>query len=165
MEKFNAKNMSPAAIVAICVVVVMVIVLVIIVWRKTGGQIVDAIQGKIDEKNAEKDFKSGTSEAENETGMKPTISKTKAATLCEQIYKACRYAGTDEQAIYSALRQLKNQADWVLLKNYYGEWYKANTYHIWGESTLVGTLTGDLNASELQTCRNILDENGIVADF
>ena len=165
MEKFNAKNMSPAAIVAICVVVVMLIVLVIIVWKKTGGQIVDAIKGKIDEKNSEKDFNSSTSEAHNETGQNPTISKAKAAMLCDQIYKACRYAGTDEQAIYSALRQLKNQADWVLLKNFYSEWYRDNTYHIWGESTLVGTLTGDLSASELQNCRNILDEAGITPDF
>lgn len=165
MEKFNARKMSPAAIVAVCVVAVMVIVLVIIVWRKTGGQIVDAIKGKLEEKNSEKDYNTSASGAETETGQKPTLSKTRVGSLCKQIYNACRFPGTDENAVYSALGQLNNQADWVLLKDYYAEWWQANTSHIWCESTLIGTLTDDLSESELQKCREILDQKGIDPDF
>jgi len=159
------KQLNAAAIISICVVAVLVIVLVIIVWKKTGGKIMDAIKAKTDERNLNKNFDSSRGEASSETGQDPTITKAKAGTLCSQIYYACRYGGTDENAVYSALGQLNNQADWVLLKNYYEQWYEANTSHYWCERTLVGTLTDDLNDAELMRCREILEAKGITPDF
>lgn len=121
---------------------------------------------------------------------KNRVSKTDAETLTGQsitpglqfdeiigqIVSAChgfRGWNTNEQAIYSALARLKNQADWEYIQSLWSDGYStlnkfdsAMAWSIFGISeSLVGTLMNELSSSELQKCRDVLKSNGIDPGF
>ena len=82
--------------------------------------------------------------------------------------------GTDENEVYSILGQLNNQADWEYLKaRYEAYWNSLPTYEQFIHTTaglgLSGTLVSDmrreLNKTELQRCRDILNGKNIIPDF
>lgn len=81
--------------------------------------------------------------------------------------------GTDEEAVYAILGQLRTRADWVNLKRKYqemwneGSWLEKGIHQIvsWKTGNLPTDLKDELTKSELQRCRNILTANGITPDF
>ncbi len=97
--------------------------------------------------------------------------------LLAQIALACkgfRSWNTNEEAIYGALAQLKNQADWEYIQSLWSDRVYSNlnglqsamAWGIWGISqSLVGTLMNELSSSELQHCRDVLKSNGIDPGF
>jgi len=81
--------------------------------------------------------------------------------------------GTDEDAVYAILDQLRTQADWVNLKRKYQEVWKDENWLAQGIHMLISMKTGnlaqdlkdELTNSELQQCRDILLSKGITPDF
>lgn len=81
--------------------------------------------------------------------------------------------GTDEDAVYAILNQLRTQADWVNLKRKYQEVWKDENWLAQGIHMLISMKTGnlaqdlkdELTNSELQQCRDILLSKGITPDF
>lgn len=81
--------------------------------------------------------------------------------------------GTDEDAVYAILDQLRTQADWVNLKRKYKEVWGDESWIAQGIHMLISLKTGnlvqdlkdELNNKELQKCREILLSKGITPDF
>ena len=91
-------------------------------------------------------------------------------SLAMQIYRAMKGAGTSEEVIYNALRQLNTQADWENLKLAYASVYEAShhgynvlSYNL--NNDLVASLQSELTTSELSKCRSILTANHINPGF
>lgn len=91
----------------------------------------------------------------SEIEAQATISKEKAATLAAQIKNAWGL-NDDEEAVFSALQQINNYSDWLLLQREYG----VNS-SLLGNRDLVGDLIYNLNENELQTVNNLLYSKGI----
>ena len=78
-------------------------------------------------------------------------------------------SNTDEAEVYGVLGSLRNQADWEYLKRYWSMYYE--TIPGWRvfvgslKKSLVVELKYELNESELEQCRTILESNGITPDF
>ena len=81
--------------------------------------------------------------------------------------------GTDEDAVYAVLGQLKSQADWVKLKREYEKVWSDESWLEQGihivismkSGNLVADMKDELSSKELARCRSILEENGITPDF
>ena len=81
--------------------------------------------------------------------------------------------GTDEDAVYTILGQLKTQADWVNLKRKYEkafeelDWFSTHVFSFFERLTgnLPHDLQSELTKKELARCRSILEDNGITPDF
>lgn len=93
--------------------------------------------------------------------------------LAAAILEACGGPGTDEEAIYGALNQLRTPADWEYMKSAWSATF-AETLKSWQMSllrlqgisqSLTATLSNELNRKELQKCRDILSAKGITPDF
>ena len=97
--------------------------------------------------------------------------------IMAQIAMACkgfRSWNTDEEAIYAALSQLQNQADWEYIQSLWSDrvysqlagWQAGVVWSYYGISqSLVGTLMNELSSSELQKCREVLEKKGITPGF
>lgn len=96
--------------------------------------------------------------AAKEIETSATITKQKAQQLADQIKNAWGVANDDEEAIYSAIQQINNMSDWLLLVSAYGV-----------RSTLLGSydlpadLQRGLNEKEMATLVHLLDNKGINA--
>lgn len=93
-------------------------------------------------------------------------------SLVTRIIEAVKGVGTNEQEIYNVLGELRTQADWDALKRTWSAAYsglgKLQQFVIYTSgcrATLSSTLFAELDASELQHCREILIANGITPDF
>ena len=151
LEKFLKKN-KKAIITAVIVIIVLVVL-----W-KSGKKIWNYFDSKNDESQ---------SESETGTSVTPGLNHRR---LAQQIYTACKGGGTDENAIYSALSQLRTQADWELLQRRFAGVYEESSawYHLLStniSSSLVATLQSELLQKELNKCRDILEDTGITPGF
>lgn len=116
------------------------------------------------------------SDAETLTGLNITPG-LQFDEIMAQIAMACkgfRSLNTDEEAIYAALSQLQNQADWEYIQSLWSDrvysqlkgWQAAVVWSYHGISqSLVGTLMNELSSSELQKCREVLEAKGITPGF
>lgn len=113
------------------------------------------------------------SESEHYTGSQ-TTPYLDFPSLRDRIASAVSGFGTNESEIYAVLSELRTQADWEYLQRYWeNSMDKANIG--WGglilsgmlgmATTLEATLKSELNKSELQRCRDILEGNGIIPGF
>lgn len=91
----------------------------------------------------------------SEIETQATISRDKAATLSAQIKNAWGL-NDDEKAVFSALQQINNYSDWLLLQTTYGV-----SSSFWGDRDLVADLIYHLNDKELQTVNHLLYNKGI----
>lgn len=82
--------------------------------------------------------------------------------------------GTDENEVYSILKQMNNQADWEYLKQRYEAYWNSlplyeQVIHTTAGLGLSGVLVSDfrreLSRRELQRCRDILVGKGITPNF
>ena len=88
-----------------------------------------------------------------------TLSDAKLSSMAGILYRAMDQDGTDEDAIYSQLSQLKTADDWKALKNVFGirtnhsSWYFKDY-----DGTLEMFLTDELDRREKAIVQNILTE-------
>ena len=154
ITKFVNNNKKTIVIVAVGVL------LIVIIWGVVA--FVKKMAGKAKAKKA----------AETLTGQNLTQGLNHAEII-GIIAEACIGPGTNENAIYSALGRLGNNADWEYVQNLWIENYTNNLSRLerFGASvfgvktTLVGTLSSELNKKELAKCREILEEKNITPDF
>ena len=87
-----------------------------------------------------------------------------AQDLADRIYNAISWTGDNEEAIYSALREVKTTSDWILLKKKFdndNHWWSKGVLALKKYGDLVTCLTDNLDDTELAKCRNILITNGV----
>lgn len=90
------------------------------------------------------------------SGQQPTLPQLQYRALADQIEEAVNqpfYDPTDEESIYDAIEQLKNNRDWLELVSAYGN---RDGY------TLQRALQGDLDSSERADVNTILESRGII---
>ena len=146
----------------ILIVAAVVVSFLLTIWA--GKKIFSWITNKIDESKIEND-----SEDHTGTSMTQTLQFN---NLVVRLVEATRLWGTNETEIYNVLNELRTQADWEALKRTWANSYsKMNqvaqmAFYIGGcKTTLIGTLYSELSESELQHCREILENHGIIPDF
>lgn len=113
---------------------------------------------KEDKKNQEETAAVIANEAEQWTaqGQQPTLPLLQYKSLADQIETAVNqpwYDPTDEDSIYDAVGQLKNNRDWLELVSAYGN---RDGY------TLQTAIQGDMDTEERANVNNILQSKGIV---
>lgn len=84
-----------------------------------------------------------------------SLTSQRVMQLASQIKGAWGFFNDDEEAVYSAMRFLKNEMDWN---------YLVATYNT-GGSDMIKDITKYMNAKERQKINNILIANGISAKF
>ena len=158
IKKFFVKNKKP---ILIAVGVIVAVVVVWIVWKR----IKNGLQNQADKEQAEEN-----------TGQSVTtsINWRDLAVRLRKAFGGPNSSGTDENEIYLVLGTLRNQADWEYLKRYWTSycdslpwWQSLNDVLMNGTNykSLTASLIYELDSSELQTCRNILEQKGITPDF
>lgn len=152
IKKF-VKNNKTVFIIAICVIVTIIVVVC-----------VKKIKNAVVKKNLKADASTLTGQA-----LTPGLHH---GELLAAILEACNGLGTDEEAIYGALSQLGNQADWEYLKtawsatfNEIPSWQVAMIRLQGISQSLTSTLSNELNKKELQRCRDILASKQIEPGF
>lgn len=115
-----------------------------------------------DEQDSKED-KDVVSEIERESKKKPaSYADSQYKTFANTIETAGFDVGTDEAAIYSTFRKLKNNTDYLKLLN---AWGKPNrTVYEWGvgrKMTLPQYIRWEMNDSEVKKVNDILNSKGI----
>ena len=91
--------------------------------------------------------------------QKPTFSESVYNTLANRLYVAgTSNFGTDEKAIYSVFKLLKNDLDFLLLQKAFGT--KRNEFSL-QFSDMGGYLQSELNSEEIDMINKILVSKGI----
>lgn len=146
----------------ILIVSAVVVSIAITIWA--GRKIYRFVVSKINETK-------NINDAEEHTGttVTPTLQFN---SLVQRLFDAMYPIGTNEAEVYNVLGELRTQADWECLKR---TWYSSIIslpkitkvgLSLGGTKTsLVETLYNELNASELEQCRQILTSKGIAPDF
>lgn len=116
-----------------------------------------------EEQQDEKEGKDVLNELEKEAKKKPaTYAPSQYKSFANTIETAGFDLGTDEDAIYSTFRKLKNNTDYLSLLN---AWGKPNrTVYDWGvgrKMTLPQFLRWEMNDSEVKKVNDILKSKGI----
>ena len=101
-------------------------------------------------------------------GQKPSLDSFKLAQLANQIHSALNGYGTDENSVYRAFLQVKNDLDVVNLTKAYGirklssgNWNPTKDF----EGTLGQSLTEELDPKEMAALNLILAKKGIKYRF
>jgi len=98
-------------------------------------------------------------------GIKPTLTDVQIQSISSKIKSSAagqNAFGTDEQAIYNAFSQLKNDADFNKLVIEFGEERKSLSF---ATTDLFGWIAHELNESELAKLNTILKQRGITYKF
>jgi hypothetical protein len=121
-----------------------------------------------EEKSDKEEADAQTKELEAETKKKPlSYPLSQYKTFANAIEEACNEEGTDEEAIYSTFRKLKNNSDYLALQKAWGNptrfvtpsWY---IFYTTGRNyTLPQLLRNDMSSSEISKVNKILSNNGI----
>ena len=153
ITKFLKKNQKPLLIALV------VLVVIVVVWV-----VVKKIRTFIAKKNIQNDAETLT-----DSELTPGLHH---GELLAQIAEACKGLGTNENAIYSALEQLRTSADWEYMKTAWSltfselsSWERSLARVMGLSQSLTATLASELDRSELQHCRDILEEKNIVPGF
>lgn len=144
-----------------------VLLLVIFIFRKTLKSALSSLWDTIKSPfaaaiNAEND-KKDLEDLTGERAPKPTYSNSqKYKQLADDLHAALKPYNEEENTVFSCLRQIKNNADWIQVKAQYG----SRPYHKgWGYSERVATLEATINDTFTQKnrkkCVDILVGNGV----
>lgn len=155
ITKFFEKNKTPL------LVALGVIVVVIIIWllRKKKG--LDAEEIVLSEQYTGQNITSG-------------MPWRDMATRLRKAFGGPNSSATDEDEVYNVLSMLRTQADWDYLKRYWITYYKSlpwydrlHNFIMNGSNndSLVVLMKYELDDTELQLCRDILNAKGITPDF
>lgn len=135
--KSNVEWLSdPKIAITVAVLVLIAIGLVWFFWDKIKDAITSAKN-----KNKNKELYGSTTQT------------TDFKALAEQMYRACKGWGTDEDAVARVLSQVKGNADYAALRTAYAV---EDKYY-----TLDARLQSEGNKKELSQWRSILDGNGV----
>lgn len=162
IKKFLKKNQKPL-LIALAVVVVLVVVWLI--WKKIRSQ---------------KGLKTN-SEIEASTGT-PITASLDFYHLVQRLWNATvSYrslpilvswwpSGTNEAEVYAVLGTLSTPSDYMVLEKTWIEYFRQKSWFVQNlslqaEGTIPAILRSELNARELQRCREILLSKGITPDF
>lgn len=85
-------------------------------------------------------------------GIKPRWTKTQYMEMANILFSAMTGGGTDEDAIMRQIYHIRNQADWLLLKQY---------FDVRGGRDLVSWLRSELNLSEITAINKALAKVGV----
>lgn len=156
IKKFIKKNRT-ALLIALGVIAVAVVAW--LVWRRRTGVVTEDV-----------------TQTEQYTGQSVTAGM-QWRDMAERLLKA--FSGpnaslTDEAEVYKVLGKLNNDADWDYMKRYWTTYYDALPW--WkklhavvvngsNNNSLVVLMKYELDNSELQRCRDILEAKGITPDF
>jgi hypothetical protein len=140
-----------------------------IAWFAILNPVRKLIVGKLDQAKANKEGGEAKDELKNlsNDGINPTINDAQVQSMCNALVSAFEGCGTDEDAVYNVMRQLKNDADVYKLINAYGT-RKYDACGFWGsdtEKTLSGAISDELDVFEKKTVNGILSSNGIKYQF
>ena len=98
-------------------------------------------------------------------GVKPTLSDVQIQSISSRIKSAAagqNILGTDEQAIYNAFSQLRNDADFNKLVIEFGEERKSFSF---SKTDLFGWIVDELNESEIGKLNTILRQRAVTYKF
>lgn len=109
--------------------------------RKTGEDIKDEAR-KNDENLADK----SQLETLAQRGIKPRWTKGEYYELANSIYSAMKGGGTDELAVMRVIYRVRNEADWIMLKQYFGVRDGSDLVQ-WLRSELSAGYLNDINKS------------------
>ncbi len=98
---------------------------------------------------------------EKQNGSYPSYPNAQYDIFADNIEEATNTSGTDEEAIYNVMRALQNNADLLKLQKAYGQrinwWFGIPT----GKYSLSQVLDSELDDSEKETLRKIIEAKGI----
>ena len=130
------------------------------------------IKGKLDLAKMQKEGKDAGNQVQllAKAGIKPTITKAQAESFSNSLVQAFSNCGTDEDAVYAIMRQLKNEADVYLLIATYGVrhysgcgWW--NVFSSGQTVSLSAAISDELDVLEKTNVNSILNKNGIKFQF
>lgn len=136
----NGGNIAAIGKITIALVVLTIVIILVVVFTKKSRS--KEKENKEYEKDLNEDIKGGS----------VTLSSARAKQIADSIYTAVKGFGTDEEAIYSALMNIKTNADFQ---------YVVQKFGIRDDETMIQWLTGDLSSSERKQCNEILSGNGV----
>lgn len=151
MAKKNALDNlvdNPKKAIAISIILVVAIILIAFLWKKIKVAIITA-KSKIDNVNL-------INEEITSTGIPPSYSDSQYNVYAQQLYTAMKGLGTDENAIYTVFRQMKNRVDILKLFAAFGTRDGQDLYE-W--------MAGDLSSWNFNKINNILTDNGVDYQF
>jgi len=134
-----------------------------ILFKKTGG-IATTIKKFTGQQTTEDINKSTTEDIKklSTLGMKPTYYASQYVLFADKLYNAMitsnPFNGTDEEAIYSVMRLMKNDVDINMLVKSFGT--RRMEFSLKGGG-LAAFLEDDLDKKELATVNKILSDNNI----
>lgn len=138
------------------VVVVIAIILLFILWKRIKG-----FFGQIGQQQEIK----GEEAALEQLGQTKTYSDKQYGDFANKLYSAMDGAGTDEDAIFSVFKKMKNDLDVLNLERKFG--LRAASW-AFGFSTpvdLADWLRSDLSSTDLAKLNNILSAQGITTTY
>lgn len=129
------------------------------------------IVNKLDQSKAVKESKEAKDELKSleKDGVRPTISNAQAQTFTNSLVSAFEGCGTDEDAVYGIMSQMKNDADVYLLISTFGtrKYDGCNWSGDFGdtEKTLSGAISSELDSFEKSKVNEALRNNGCTFQF
>lgn len=101
-------------------------------------------------------------------GVRPTITQTQAEAYSSSLVQAFDEVGTDEDAVYQIMGQMKNIADVLFLIQVYGVRSFKGTFTSWFSDetlNLPGAISYEMSTSEIDKINGILSKAGITYKF
>jgi hypothetical protein len=124
---------------------------------------------KVTKKLGEEPLRDATEDKQIKDELAEEIKKTpltygtsQYATFANNIQEAGYDVGTDEEAIYSVFRKIKNNADYLALLKAWGK--PTRTIYEWGigrKKTLTQFLHNEMDSSEIKKINTILSNNKV----
>lgn len=147
---------DPKKAITTAVLLLLAIATISFVWKKISGIWKNSsLQGGVEDANIQ---------SSTNSSITPTLNFPQ---LANRMWDATDRFGTTEEEVFAVLACLQTQADYVKLCRAWRDLYeeKGWWFRLQAMSTLPGTLTSELDASELSRARAILTDKGITPDF
>lgn len=141
----------------------------VIAWFAILNPVRKLIVNKLDQTKANKEGKEAKDELKNlaNEGVNPTINDAQVQSMSNALVSAFEGCGTDEDAVYNVMDQLKNDADVYKLTQGYGT-RKYDACGPWTgdtEKTLGGAISDELDAFEKKRINMMFSSKGIKYQF
>lgn len=141
-------------IMAILALLIVVVIVIIVKKRKEKGLL--SVLQKSDTSIEEQEALNNANNTSSAIRKTATISEQQAANIAQTIKDAWGYFNDDEDAIFEALRGLKNTSDWLMVVSAYGTNSRGMS-----DRTLKSDLKARLSSEEYQCVVDILSAKGI----
>ena len=139
---------NPKSLIAVAIGIVIIALLIYFIIKRSSSKIKGAINSVSDSAKIQEHI--------NETGEQPSYNDFEYKSMADQIERAMRGCGTDEDAIFDVMKKMRNNTDVMKLKQAFGTR---------GDEDLSQWLGGDLSSSEMKKVNTILSGNGITLTF